>query len=333
MDGLADRAKAFRDAVGMFTGVVGQSHGQRRVRALDRRSGPVVHAVRAPEGDCPGRGPAGAPAHLPEALLSGNAAAEVGDRVYRPHLQLIGGRQFTSVVIADLPTGEQRTTVVSANYHDHGLWSVLDPDRRLLYHVGIGLDTAAYTWSEPRSAWPRRKVRTIDPYLLAAPVQLPVVRTYGPHVLTSSRPHVCPPDGPPHAICCLEHGTGSARLPPAWQPWCRSPDLVPFFSRRIGLFQETEIPVWVGGKLNGRVGATNVGALLTRTGRADTLQDAGLSVHRGLTTSRPARSCPVDARDAHESRYSARAGHHRARPARLAVQPVRDLDEEGVVPR
>ncbi|MDH3497958.1 MAG: carbohydrate binding family 9 domain-containing protein, partial [Gemmatimonadota bacterium] len=51
----------------------------------------------------------------------------------------------------------------------------------------------------------------------------------------------------------------------------RSPDLVPFFSRRIGLFQGTEVPVWVGGKLNGRVGATNVGALLTRTGRVDTL--------------------------------------------------------------
>ncbi len=108
-----------------------------------------------------------------EAVLSGNAAAEVGDRIYRSHLQLIGARQFTSVVIADLSIGEQRTTVVSANYQDHGLWSVLDSERGLLYHVGIGLDTAAYAWSEPHSAWPRRKVRTIDPYLLATPVRVP----------------------------------------------------------------------------------------------------------------------------------------------------------------
>ena len=45
------------------------------------------------------------------------------------------------------------------------------------------------------------------------------------------------------------------------------PDIVPFFSRRIGLYEGMQIPLWVGGKGNGRVGGTNVGALLTRTGR------------------------------------------------------------------
>jgi len=46
-------------------------------------------------------------------------------------------------------------------------------------------------------------------------------------------------------------------------------DVVPFFSRRIGLYAGEQVPVWAGGKVNGRVGGTNVGALLTRTGRAE----------------------------------------------------------------
>jgi hypothetical protein len=49
----------------------------------------------------------------------------------------------------------------------------------------------------------------------------------------------------------------------------RSRDIVPFHSRRIGLYEGTQIPVWVGGKLNGRVGGTNAGALITRAGREE----------------------------------------------------------------
>lgn len=42
--------------------------------------------------------------------------------------------------------------------------------------------------------------------------------------------------------------------------------LIPFFSRRIGLSEDgIEIPVNVGGKLNGRVGQTNIGALVVNT--------------------------------------------------------------------
>jgi len=44
------------------------------------------------------------------------------------------------------------------------------------------------------------------------------------------------------------------------------PDIVPFHSRRIGLYSGEEIPLLVGGKTNGRVGQTNFGAFVTRTG-------------------------------------------------------------------
>ncbi|MFN2566955.1 MAG: hypothetical protein ABR499_18310 [Gemmatimonadaceae bacterium] len=39
----------------------------------------------------------------------------------------------------------------------------------------------------------------------------------------------------------------------------------PFFSRRIGLLEGREVPIDVGGKVNGRVRGTNFGALAVRT--------------------------------------------------------------------
>jgi len=48
-------------------------------------------------------------------------------------------------------------------------------------------------------------------------------------------------------------------------------DLIPFFSRRIGLVEDSlgeaqQVPIRVGAKVNGRFGGTNVGALAVRTG-------------------------------------------------------------------
>jgi hypothetical protein len=43
-------------------------------------------------------------------------------------------------------------------------------------------------------------------------------------------------------------------------------DVLAFFSRRIGLVDGEEVPLQLGGKVNGRLGNTNFGALITRTG-------------------------------------------------------------------
>ena len=51
-------------------------------------------------------------------------------------------------------------------------------------------------------------------------------------------------------------------------------DVIPFFSRRIGLLEETAVPLRVGGKVNGRAGQTNFGALVTRTGHVDSVAPA-----------------------------------------------------------
>ncbi len=50
-----------------------------------------------------------------------------------------------------------------------------------------------------------------------------------------------------------------------------SSDVLPFFTRRVGLLGGQEVPIRVGGKLNGQVGSSRVGAILTRTGAVDSL--------------------------------------------------------------
>ncbi|UCD23372.1 MAG: carbohydrate binding family 9 domain-containing protein [Gemmatimonadota bacterium] len=54
----------------------------------------------------------------------------------------------------------------------------------------------------------------------------------------------------------------------------RSVDLLPFNSRRIGLFEGETVPLVGGGKMSGRIGNTNFGALATHTGEAEDLVPA-----------------------------------------------------------
>ena len=46
-------------------------------------------------------------------------------------------------------------------------------------------------------------------------------------------------------------------------------DVVPFFSRTIGLVDGQQVPINVAGKLNGRVGQTNLGAVVAHTGSVE----------------------------------------------------------------
>jgi hypothetical protein len=51
-------------------------------------------------------------------------------------------------------------------------------------------------------------------------------------------------------------------------------DVVPFFSRRIGLIDGEQVPIDVGAKVNGRAGGLNFGALAANTRNVDTLGSA-----------------------------------------------------------
>ena len=50
-------------------------------------------------------------------------------------------------------------------------------------------------------------------------------------------------------------------------------DVLPFFTRRIGLLEGQQVPIRAGGKLSGRMGRTNFGGLIAGTGAVDGLVD------------------------------------------------------------
>lgn len=57
--------------------------------------------------------------------------------------------------------------------------------------------------------------------------------------------------------------------------------IIPYYSRRVGLVSGQEVPIQVGGKVNGRIGGTNVGAQVVRTNEvADLVPAATMGVVR-----------------------------------------------------
>ncbi len=59
-------------------------------------------------------------------------------------------------------------------------------------------------------------------------------------------------------------------------------DVIPFFSRTVGLVKGTQVPIVAGGKMNGRIAGTNIGGLVVDTGREPgiTSGNAGMAVGR-----------------------------------------------------
>lgn len=60
----------------------------------------------------------------------------------------------------------------------------------------------------------------------------------------------------------------------------RASNGLPFFSRRIGIVSGQPVDIEAGAKLSGSLGPVNIGALTTRTGQTDTLDEQTLSVVR-----------------------------------------------------
>src|SRR6185295_15389841 len=59
-------------------------------------------------------------------------------------------------------------------------------------------------------------------------------------------------------------------------------DVIPYFSRRIGLVEGIEVPILAGTKLNGRVGQTNFGGVVVGTGdrRGVVSENVGMAIGR-----------------------------------------------------
>ena len=109
-----------------------------------------------------------------QAILTAYARGAVGDYIIRPNRRFLSmSNDFTTVTVIHLPSGRRRETIVSPTYMSYGLWNVPDFERGLVFHHGIGMDPAQYSFSEYRKMYPYGEIRSIDSFLIAAPLRMP----------------------------------------------------------------------------------------------------------------------------------------------------------------
>jgi len=106
-------------------------------------------------------------------ILSAYSEAETEDFVYRPDREFRSVEDdFVGVAVIHLPTGRRRFTALSPTYLGYGLWNVVDFERGIVIHHGIGLDPSRYEFSEPHKLFPYGKIRTVQNFLIASPVRI-----------------------------------------------------------------------------------------------------------------------------------------------------------------
>jgi outer membrane protein assembly factor BamB len=106
-------------------------------------------------------------------LLLSCGLAETAEYVYRPHLVRRSAEDaFANVSVVRLRDGKRKDFVLSPQYGLYGLWNIIDFEKGVVYHHGIGMDPARYRYSE-QSLIPFVKMQTIDSHLIAAPMDIP----------------------------------------------------------------------------------------------------------------------------------------------------------------
>jgi hypothetical protein len=102
-------------------------------------------------------------------ILSAYQAAEMDEYVFRPE----GESQFASFTVVHLPTGGKKTIPMSPLYAEYGLWNLLDPEKGVVYHYGLGPDPSGYVFDRPFMDYRMAYVRMYPAFLTAVPIELP----------------------------------------------------------------------------------------------------------------------------------------------------------------
>lgn len=109
-----------------------------------------------------------------KSILAAHAQAESEAFVHRPHLAWRDATDaFLSLAVVDLASGRRSDTPLSPHYLSYGLWQVVDFEKRVAYHVHIGMDPARYELGEGRAYHPYTRARTLGTFLIAQPITLP----------------------------------------------------------------------------------------------------------------------------------------------------------------
>lgn len=103
-------------------------------------------------------------------ILSAYELAEEGEYVFRPDSKDL---HFIGVSIVHLPTGKLSHSNLAPLYQEYNLWSLIDFEKGVVYHHGLGLEPADYEFSEPFFSYNTVRVRKYKSYLIAQPIEIP----------------------------------------------------------------------------------------------------------------------------------------------------------------
>jgi hypothetical protein len=107
-------------------------------------------------------------------ILWAYGMGETADYVFRPNLVRRNAEDaYVTLSVIHLSDGRRKDTVLSPQYLGYGLWNLLDLEKGVVYHNGIGMDPAHYHYSAARTLYPYGKVQTLENYLIAAPLAIP----------------------------------------------------------------------------------------------------------------------------------------------------------------
>lgn len=106
------------------------------------------------------------------AVLGGYAGMEDASHVYRPGMEMGAGGGYVGVTVVGLASGKTSTELLSPLYRGYGLWNVVDFERGVVYHDGIGLDPALHQLLPARDVGDGA-ARIVGNYVIAAPIRIP----------------------------------------------------------------------------------------------------------------------------------------------------------------
>lgn len=109
--------------------------------------------------------------YLRRVITSNYPIMEQGEYVYRPIRDARSRtEQFAGVAVIHMPTGKIAQTSLSAQHFIFGLWNLVDIEKGIAYHNGVGLDPAAYEYDGQTG---RFLVDYVNTFLIARPVNIP----------------------------------------------------------------------------------------------------------------------------------------------------------------
>ncbi|MEM1338215.1 MAG: PQQ-binding-like beta-propeller repeat protein [Bacteroidota bacterium] len=104
-------------------------------------------------------------------ILKVYAGALHSDYVFRPNLEYLSrDNQFVTVDVVALSDGKVEQYYMSPQYLDFGLWNVIDFEKRMLYHHGVGMQPEQYTLYTTKRT-PMVRSKTVGTFLIGQSLQ------------------------------------------------------------------------------------------------------------------------------------------------------------------